>query len=288
MKAGATTAPPARSTAGLAPAGLAIGFLGSLCGIGGGLFAGPLLHLAFGFELRRATGTALVLVVATTAAATATEAARADSALRWGLVAVLVVGMLVGAQLGFAFSERVSDRFLRALFAVALLAVSVPVLLAPSAPHAAQATASGGEALGAGAFVWGGLAGALGGFVVPVLGVGGGLVVVPALFLGIPGLGFDGARAAALAAGLVGSARSLVLKARARRVSWRHGLALGAGALVGAALGVVALDAARGLIEVGRIALGLTLAAVAARFGRDALRGRAASGGGDQAQIPRT
>lgn len=288
MKAGAASEPPARSTAGLAPAGLAIGFLGSLCGIGGGLFAGPLLHLAFGFELRRATGTALVLVVATTAAATATEAARADSALRWGLVAALVVGMLVGAQLGFAFSERVSDRALRALFAVALLAVSAPVLLAPSAPHA---QAAGGAELGAGALAWGGLVGVLGGFVVPVLGVGGGLVVVPALFLGVPGLGFDGARAAALAAGLVGSARSLALKARARRVSWRHGLVLGTGALVGAALGVVSLDAVRGLIEVGRIALGLTLAGVAVRFGRDALRGRCARrgpGGGDQAQIPRT
>jgi hypothetical protein len=55
-------------------AGLAIGFLGSWCGIGGGLFAVPLLHFVRKLELRAAVATALVLVLATSTAATAAEA----------------------------------------------------------------------------------------------------------------------------------------------------------------------------------------------------------------------
>ena len=251
--------------------GLPIGFAGSLCGIGGGLFAGPLLIYLFGFELRRATGTALVLVFGTTAAATATETFLADSALRWGVVGALILGVLLGAQLGFAFSERVPERVLRAIFAVALLAASVRVLSAPTAaPDAGQAAL----ALGAPDLVWSGLVGLAGGFLAPVLGVGGGLVMVPGLFLGVGGLGFDGARACSLAAGALGAARSLALKSKAGRVSWRHGIPLGAGALAGAVAGVVLLDREERLLEAGRIVLGLLLAVVALRFARDALRAR--------------
>ncbi len=45
--------------------GLPIGFASSLCGIGGGLFAGSLLHFGLGFSLKRSAATALVLVFAT-------------------------------------------------------------------------------------------------------------------------------------------------------------------------------------------------------------------------------
>ena len=98
--------------------------------------------------------------------------------------------------------------------------------------------------------------------------------MVPGLFLGVGGLGFDGARACSLAAGALGAARSLALKSKAGRVSWRHGVPLGAGALAGAVAGVVLLDREEGLLQVGRIVLGLLLAVVALRFAREALRGR--------------
>ena len=48
---------------------------------GGGLFAGPLLHFVGGLALKRATATALFLVLATTSAATLAEWLQADSEL---------------------------------------------------------------------------------------------------------------------------------------------------------------------------------------------------------------
>ncbi len=97
--------------------------------------------------------------------------------------------------------------------------------------------------------------------------------MVPGLYLALPALGFPGARACALAAGVVGSSRSLFLHARAGRVHWRPGLVLGAGALVGAVLGVSFLHLP-GFAEVGRPILAAVLWFVAGRFLFDLRRGK--------------
>jgi uncharacterized membrane protein YfcA len=89
--------------------------------------------------------------------------------------------------------------------------------------------------------------------------------MVPGLFLVIPGIGFPGARACALAAGIVGSARSLFLHARAGRVHWRAGAVLAGGALLGAGSGVYFLHLP-GFAEVGRPLLAAVLWFVAGRF----------------------
>jgi len=258
--------------------GLPIGFLGSLAGIGGGLFAGPLLHFAFRFELRRATGTALVLVLATALASTATEALQADSALQGRTIAVLAGGVVVGAWLGFHFSERAPERLLRAIFAVVLFLAGVRVFLSGSGaePGTIGFTPAGMQ------LVTAALVGLGGGFAAPVLGVGGGLVMVPGLYLGLTGLGFDGARACSLAAGCVGATLSLFLKHRAGRVSWPHGVLLALGALVGAATGVLAKQSNVALLEFGRVILAAVLLYVSLRFAASLL----AEGGRKETPVP--
>lgn len=249
--------------------GLPIGFASSLCGIGGGLFAGPLLHFAHGFELRRSTGTALVLVLATTASATAVELGRSRTALEPGLLVAVVSGVWLGAKLGFFLSERLSDRLVRTVFAVVLVLAAVRTFLSPGGSAAAGEVEQAAAWTG---LVPAALVGLAGGVATPLLGVGGGLVMVPGLFLLVPGLGFDTARATSLAAGVVGSLRSLRLKARAGRVSWSHGLLLAGGSLVGAAAGVAALDALASLVEAGRLLLAGILLVAGLRFGRESLR----------------
>jgi uncharacterized membrane protein YfcA len=252
-------------------AGLAIGFLGSWCGIGGGLFAVPLLHFVRKLELRAAVATALVLVLATSTAATAAEALSPEPRLVWPIIAALLPGVLVGTQLGYRLSERLSARRLRLVFAVLLPLFGARIVLGGGdATVAGVAPASAADL--AIAFVVGVLGGAVG----PLLGVGGGLVMVPGLYLGTAAVGFAGARAASLAVGVIGAARGLWLHARAGRVRWRSGLLLGAGALFGAALGVVALRDPRATAW-GRVFLGILLEVVAVRFALDAWRTRKAS-----------
>ena len=259
---------PRRAPLWLVPAGFVIGFLGSLCGIGGGLFAVPILHYLRKIPLKEAVATALVLVLATTGASTATELFQAQPDLHGWPILGLVAGVLAGAQLGYLVAVRVNVRLLRAIFVVFLSVAGYRVL------------AGGGEELAESAPVVIGafdvflafLVGIGGGFVAPLLGVGGGLVMVPGLYLILPAMGFPGARACSLAAAVVGSSRSLFLHARAGRVHRSPGLLLGAGALGGAVAGVNFLHLPD-FAEVGRPILALVLWFVAARFLVDLVRG---------------
>ena len=252
----------------LALVGLPIGFLGSLCGIGGGLFASPLLHYRKRLPLREATGTALVLVLATTAAATLTEALRADSALNAPVIGAAILGSWVGSGLGFRFSERVPERSLRAIFAVALTYASWRLF----SGGGAESVALGEAAVSPQELLLCTVVGLAGGFAAPVLGVGGGLFLVPGLYLVVGTLDFDGARACSLATGVVSASRSVVLKHRAGRVFWRFGIALALGALVGSFSGVLSLKALVGLVELGRRILAGVLLFFGLRFGLSLLR----------------
>lgn len=81
-------------------AGAAIAFIGALCGIGGGLFAVPMLHYLFKLDLRASVATALCLVAATAYSSTLTEVLREDSALELMVVGPLAVGRSSGRSSG--------------------------------------------------------------------------------------------------------------------------------------------------------------------------------------------
>lgn len=240
------------------PAGFVIGFAGALCGVGGGIFAGPLLHNVRGLSLRRSAATALLVVLATTLTSSVVEFLRPDSELVLPIALPLALGALLGAQLGFAVSQRVDERALKWAFTGLLLLAGLRVLFFTTA-------LGGGVAFGPAATMALSLGiGVAGGFLTP-LGIAGGVFMVPALFLCLSTLGFNGARACALAAGAVGALRSLCLHARAGNVSTSLGLPLALGALIGAWSGVMAAHDPT-LSHGGRILLGIVLCAQAVRF----------------------
>jgi uncharacterized membrane protein YfcA len=255
----------------LVPAGLAIGCVGSLCGIGGGLFAVPLLHYGWRLDLKRAVATSLVLVLATSLSATLADVLQPASHLDLGLAAALSIGGLAGAELGMWLGRRLGTRALQAAFALLLLAGGWRVI-ATDAPSVGEqvldASISPQEAFAGGAI------GLMGGALSALLGVGGGLVMVPALYLGIPGVGFALARACSLFAAVFGAGRSLWKHAAQARVDWRPGAWLASGALIGGPIGRWLVDRP-GLEDAARILLGAILIGVALRFGLDALRARA-------------
>jgi hypothetical protein len=270
------SAPNERPAAWFAPAGVAIGFAGALCGIGGGIFAGPLLHAVRGLALKRAAATAVLVILATTLASTTAEFFRADSELAWGVVVPLALGALLGAQLGFVLAGRIAERALKRLFCVVLALAGVRLLVFSTS----IGTLASLEGWRAGALALG--IGLAGGSLTPLLGVAGGVLMVPALFL--LGQPFGVARAAALAAGAVSGLRSLWLHARAGNVSFALGLPLAAGALLGAFGGVVAAHQ-RSLAQGGRVLLGLVLLVQALCFLRDLRAAGPRDGGRGVAQL---
>lgn len=252
-------------------AGLLVAAWSVMCGIGGGLFAVPILHYLHRLPMRESVATALGLVAVSTVAATVSEALHDESALHWGVVGALAAGSLIGAQLGFRVARRLDARKLKMIFALLVLFVGLRLLLVSGAERAADAAGGG---LGAAHYCLAALIGFGAGFVSPILGIGGGLVAVPALFFGLPSLGYLGARACSLAMAVVNSTRSLALYLAAREVDLARAAWLGLGAGLGAVLGVELVHLP-GLETGSRVMMGVTLLFLSGRFAWDAWGPRA-------------
>jgi len=252
----------------LALAGAVIAFIGALCGIGGGLFAVPMLHYMFKLDLRASVATGLCLVGATAYSSTLTEWLREDSTLDLMVVGPLSLGALLGAQLGFRLSKAFDERRLKGVFVVVLLIAGLRMLGrdgVPSMPVAGAAASVVEQGLVAA------LIGVGAGTVAPLLGIGGGLVVVPALMFAMPGLGGLAVRAASLAVACVTSARSLQLYRREGIIRASLGGPIALGALAGAVAGVHTVHLP-GMSQVGQRVMGAILLLTAARFARDVAR----------------
>jgi len=266
-------APGAPSTrgVGIALVGLVVAAWGAMCGIGGGLFAVPILHYVYKLTLREAIVTSLALVAATTISATVAEALHADNSLDWRIVLALVVSSLVGAQLGFRVAKIVTARKLKLVFALALTFVGVRLLGLVPEPEAADGGLYVLEGLTTRDFWIAGGVGFFGGFVAPLLGIGGGLVAVPGLMMFVPALGHLGARACSMAMATITSTRSMFLYFRAGQLDLGRSASFAIGAAIGAFLGVQLVHIP-GVSAWAEKMLAATLLVVAFRFALDVLR----------------
>jgi uncharacterized membrane protein YfcA len=112
----------------LAGVGLGAGLLSGLFGVGGGIVMVPAMVLLAGMAQRRASATSLAAIVPI-AAVGAIIFGRADS-VDLAAAAVLVVGSLVGVQIGARLMARVGDDRLRIGFAIFMIAVALTMLVA--------------------------------------------------------------------------------------------------------------------------------------------------------------
>jgi len=248
--------------------GLAIGAWSTLCGIGGGVFAVPLLHYAYGYELRAAVANSLWLVAASTTAATVAEVARRDSVLDYRVLSVLVFASLAGTRAGFWISQRITTRALKLLFCALLVVVAWRVFAAPAIPREA-AVVRGPLAPGAYAAI--AAVGLLAGLVAPLLGIGGGLVAVPGLFLGVPAIGYATARACSTAMSVFNGWQSVWLYRKEKLSRPSTAVWLAGGALAGGVAGDTLIHV-EGVVPLAQRLLGATLLLAAGRFAWDLRR----------------
>ncbi len=244
---------------------LAASTLGTICGIGGGIFATPIQHYVCKVPLPRAISISLVLVFVMTVVATVGESMRPDGAINWSVVALLLAGSIPGAQLGYAVGSRASVRALKIAFVVLMVAAAIRTATLSSQGGVEQRNDVELAALEAFLTVAIGLGG---GFLAPLLGVGGGILVIPMLFLTIPEMTYLEARACSMAMSIVNAAQSVWLHMRDGRVDFRAAAPYALMAVVGALAGT-SLVHLPGWGEVARIALVCVLLFVAARFALD-------------------
>jgi len=99
--------------------GFATGLLSGLLGIGGGVALLPVLIYGYGFSIKDAAGTGILLLFATVVVGTLEHALRHNVDLRVALA--ILAGSSIGSQLGARTTARVSNQVLRVSFAVLLL-----------------------------------------------------------------------------------------------------------------------------------------------------------------------
>ncbi|HEX6208234.1 MAG TPA: sulfite exporter TauE/SafE family protein [Actinomycetota bacterium] len=190
------------STTGAVVVGVASGFLAGLFGVGGGILIVPGL-VFLGMRQRPAHGTSLAAIIPIAAAGIV--GFWIEGSVDWPVAAVITVGAATGAFLGTIALQRLEGRALRLGFAVLLLATAARLFL--EVPDRA-----GRADLDLPFIVGLLLVGLFAGVVAGLFGVGGGVVIVPALVIlfSIPDTVAKGTSLVViLPAALVGTARNL-------------------------------------------------------------------------------
>lgn len=155
--------------------GLAAGFLSGMFGVGGGIIIIPALITFAGFEPRLASGTSLTTIVPLALVGVVSYAI--EGHVSWVAAGLLALGALGGSQVGTWLLSKVRQKWLQLGFAGFML-VSVVMLFVVIPSRDSHIEITWGTALAL--VVTGFLTGVLSG----LLGVGGGIIVVPALMLG--------------------------------------------------------------------------------------------------------
>lgn len=166
-----TTADRLRAVA----AGVGAGIAGGLFGVGGGIILIPILVGLWGLTQHQAHGTSLAVIGATAVTSIVVYGTHANVA--WSTAAIVALASIVTARYGARLAKRTSPGGLARVFAAFLVLVAVRLLWKAPAPTDGPL----GHGLPGLAFdlVLGAAVGLLSGY----MGVGGGILAVPAFTL---------------------------------------------------------------------------------------------------------
>ena len=208
-------------------AGLVAGLAGGLFGVGGGVILVPILTGVFALGQHRAHGTSLAVIGIAALAGLFVYGAFASVA--WGTAAVVALTSVLAAPLGAKLASRTSPGTLRKAFALFMVLVAlrlwwkIPQATGASFHHGAAGVAFD---LGLGLAV-----GLLSGY----MGVGGGLLAVPAFTLALR-MTQQAAQGTSLAVILVTGPAGAIVHARHGNVVWSLVPLLALGAALSAPL----------------------------------------------------
>jgi hypothetical protein len=155
--------------------GVAAGLMSGLMGVGGGIVMIPLMTAFLGLTQHKAHGTSLAIIVFTAISGALSYGWQGHTDLF--LAAELAVGAIVGARLGALTMNHIPARELRMIFGVFIFFVGLRMLMPlPSSSVTIDARTLSGLIIVV-------LIGLVTGILSGMLGVGGGIVMVPAMVL---------------------------------------------------------------------------------------------------------
>lgn len=241
--------------------GLLAGFTSGLFGVGGGIVIVPALGLLVGMDHKLATGTSLSAIVPISVAGIVGYATGGE--LDWAAAAPIAAGALLGAVAGTHLLVRLSAPLLQVLFAGAMVLTALRMVVE-------DGDGAGRGPLTAAAVAGLVLLGLASGILAGLLGVGGGIIIVPVLTLGF-GLPHVLAKGTSLAVILPTAVMGTLRNRRRALTALRAAAVVGAGGVVSAyAASKVSLDLDPGL---SKSLFGALLVLAAVRLAREGWRG---------------
>lgn len=220
---GAAAAWPWRTYVLVALAGVGAGFLAGLFGVGGGVVIVPALVAILGLDQRRAAATSLAAIVLI--AALGVLSYLPDRQVSLPAAGILLIGSLVGAQLGSWLLRHLSE----SLLLIAFVTSAIGVIVTQQLMEPSRGTVLHLDPLrGAGLVAVGLAAGLLSGLV----GVGGGSILVPGMEI-LVGVGDLMARGTSLLVIIPTALAGSWTNARHGLVDLRAAVLIGVGALAG-------------------------------------------------------
>lgn len=218
--------------AGFLGLGILVGLLGALLGIGGGMVIVPLLVFVWHYEPQLAIGTSVLVVLMNAVSGTwgyiRQKKVCVDAALKFAVATV------PGAFLGSYAAEYLQDRLFYLVFGAFFVLAAINMYRKANKEAAGKTAGEVPEV-----YNWklGVLCSVGVGFLASILGIGGGIVHVPFM---VYVLNFPVHVAIATSSCIlaVSSLAGLVSHAMLGHIVWSSGLAIGAGAFVGAQGGV--------------------------------------------------
>ncbi|CAN5379446.1 hypothetical protein BH23ACT9_BH23ACT9_34710 [soil metagenome] len=210
--------------------GAGAGLMAGLFGVGGGVVLVPGLVLLARMPQHQAHATSLAAIIVTAPFALAPFAVQ--DAVSWPAAAALAAGALAGAIGGADVMKRIPAAGLRRLFGGFMLLIALRLLI----PVGDSAVADAGVALGTGVIIGLALTGLATGLLSALMGVGGGVVMVPAMVVGF-GFGQHLAEGTSLAVIIPTAIAGAWRHTRNGYTQWRTGLTVGAGGAAGGLFG---------------------------------------------------
>jgi hypothetical protein len=155
--------------------GVAAGLLGGLFGVGGGLIIVPGLVGFAHMERRLAHGTSLAATLPIALASLVTYLAHGN--VDWPVALFLAIGAIAGAIVGTQLLHVIPKNVLVMVFVITVLATATRLLISSDSTGRAELTIVSALLLVLVGFFTGTLAG--------LLGIGGGVIMVPAMVVGL-------------------------------------------------------------------------------------------------------
>lgn len=155
--------------------GFTAGFCSAVLGIGGGIILVPGLILLFGYEIKKAIGTSLAIIVPIVFVGVMTHYIIESGNIKFLVALIVIIGSIIGAKFGAKLANKINSKLLTKLFALLLLFVGLKLIGIINIPTEAVSNITLCPLL----IILGLTAGSLS----ALFGIGGGIIIVPMLNL---------------------------------------------------------------------------------------------------------